>query len=384
MRYVRYEKATNELYKSLDSFIRDYAGGPVILFGTSVIMEMVTLYLQEHDIRPSFIVDNNKRKQGYHIFGCPIFSPDKLLDPFLSDARILIASSFQNQMISQLEGMGYIMNNHIIRLIDLPKLMNDFEHIEKRDMIPVGMDECKKEMVRTMELLNEVCVKNGLRYYIVAGTLIGAVRHKGFIPWDDDIDIVMPLKDLYRLAELVKEHPELHMLNGFDEEVDFYGATSELYTEKYLVDSNHFPMQYTAGVLIDVYPLVGLPGEGMCQENLDYMEGYRELDMKQWGVLYDKEKCKKACKEMFRYLEEYPFEESTYTASASEGYTQTIMPYEYFGNPVWLDFENIKIMAPEKYETMLVHAYGDYMQLPPPEERVQHHYYHAYQFREEP
>lgn len=380
MRYTRYHTAVDTLYHNLDEFVKSYDGTRIVMFGISVIASMIVEYLRHKGLPVDFCIDNSKAKQGCRIFDLPIpvQSPSVLAEPFDPGTRILIASSAQKPMTEQLEKMGYVKDEQIIWIINLPELMNDFSHIQRPGMVPVGIEECKKEMVRTMDLLNQVCIENGLRYYCIAGTLIGVVRHKGFIPWDDDVDIVMPVKDIYRLNEILKTHPELRMVAGFDEEVDFFGATSQLFTERYLVDSNHFPMQYTAGMLIDVFPLIGLPGEDRCQDNLDYMEAYRKIDMEQWGAFYDREKCQKKCTEMFHYLEKYAPEQSRYVAAAGEGYTGAIVPYDVYGEPVWLDFEDIKVMAPTKYDDFLRKMFGDYMKLPPVEKRVSPHYYRAY------
>lgn len=68
----------------------------------------------------------------------------------------------------------------------------------------IGIEEAKHVMVSMLEALADTCEKNGLRYYLDGGTLIGAARHKGFIPWDDDIDVMMPKPDCIRLKEIAR------------------------------------------------------------------------------------------------------------------------------------------------------------------------------------
>lgn len=66
----------------------------------------------------------------------------------------------------------------------------------------VGLAEAKQAMVKMLEVLADVCEANGLRYYLDGGTLIGAARHKGFIPWDDDVDVMMPKPDCGKLKKI--------------------------------------------------------------------------------------------------------------------------------------------------------------------------------------
>ncbi|MBQ0110447.1 MAG: LicD family protein [Oscillospiraceae bacterium] len=70
---------------------------------------------------------------------------------------------------------------------------------------PMTAEELQQNEIDTLTAFHEFCEKNGLRYYLAGGTLIGAIRHKGFIPWDDDIDLAMPRPDYMKMVEILKD-----------------------------------------------------------------------------------------------------------------------------------------------------------------------------------
>ena len=71
----------------------------------------------------------------------------------------------------------------------------------------ISLEEIHKIELDIMDYIHKICEENQIRYYLVGGTLIGAIRHKGFIPWDDDMDIDMPRKDYERFKQVLKENP---------------------------------------------------------------------------------------------------------------------------------------------------------------------------------
>ena len=93
---------------------------------------MIIAYLKTKGISVSFIIDNNLMNQNKVAFGVPIYKPENILQPKKKDVIILIASAHQDEMINQLENMGYIYMKDIVKVIDLPELMSDFS-FENRD-----------------------------------------------------------------------------------------------------------------------------------------------------------------------------------------------------------------------------------------------------------
>lgn len=377
MNFIRHNYALKVFYKNLKDIADNYKqqNRRIIVFGTSKIAGMITAYLHDNGMEVSCIIDNAKGKQGKKAFGLDIYSPEILQD-FDENVLILIASMFQDDMVKQLENMGYTAGIHIVKVIDLPALMNDYSFVDRTQMQRLTQEEVKSEMIRVLEHLKDVCDAHHLKYYLFAGTLLGAVRHKGFIPWDDDIDVLVEIKDMKKLSEILKNDPEFSMVAAFDDSDYYDDEMAVMFSNRYVVDSNHFPMQYSAGITIDVFSLFGVPDKE--EEINEFLDGYKELDMKRWSVLYDREKCQEMSNKIYDYLCQYDFYKSKYVASTANQYTKSVAPQEYYLNSALYDFEGMKLCGPSNYDYILRKIYGDYMVLPPVEKRAGWHTIHAY------
>lgn len=121
----------------------------------------------------------------------------------------------------------------------------------------IELSEAKQSMLEMLGFLADTCEANGLRYYLDGGTLIGAARHKGFIPWDDDIDVMMPTPDLRRLKTVMGgEYAKFRLADPLDKEYAF-AECWRLYDDRYVikntVDGTYKPL------FIDIEPMVGFP-----------------------------------------------------------------------------------------------------------------------------
>ena len=256
------------------------------------------------------------------------------------------------------------------------------------------LDELKKTEIDLLKLFIDTCKKLNLHYYVVGGTLLGAVRHKGFIPWDDDIDVAMMRHD-YDIW--VNEAPKLitdskyfiqtHMTDKF------YPAnfaklrnseTTFIETSLRKLDINH-------GVFIDVFPLDYYPEKPLKRlifkiNQVRYSSKiFDAYDLE--AINYSKRKA------IFRRLigltvTGSPFSsvikrERLYRSTNSSHLVanlsgawgdKEIMPISIYGEGTQLKFEDIIVSAPSQYKKLLTNVYGDYMQLPPVEKRISHHY----------
>lgn len=122
----------------------------------------------------------------------------------------------------------------------------------------VELSETKRAMVKMLEAIAEVCEANGLRYYLDGGTLIGAARHKGFIPWDDDIDIMMPKPDCQKLKKIYQESGigKYKLSDPLDCEYEF-AECWRLYDEEYVVEN--LSVGTYKPLWVDIEPMVGFP-----------------------------------------------------------------------------------------------------------------------------
>lgn len=256
-----------------------------------------------------------------------------------------------------------------------------------------------QQRLRTMlGWFHNYCVKEGITYYGVGGTVIGAVRHDGFIPWDDDIDLALPREDYNKLLKKLTKP-----IDGYFLESPYSGANDYLYTYAKLYDqSTTFveKMKYPCrrGIYIDVFPLDNL---GNTKEQA--INNFRRFDRRNMFLMT--RTCVKrkdrawyknlsislaSCipafavdnKKLSMKLDKMAAEihndntGAVYVANMMGTYRdKEITKSEYFGNPVLHKFEDIDIFIPEKYDEYLTDIYGDWRKLPPPEKRKTQHDY---------
>ena len=147
--YVRYDKAVGKMYENLNIMIKNerFFNREIYMFGTSKISNMIIGYLQEKNIVISGVIDNDKRKQGYEINGVTVYNPDILKKRDIDQVIVLIASSYQEEMIDQLEKMGYVNNKNILKVIDLPLLMNDYTFVNRNGYKMMSGKEIRNRQV---------------------------------------------------------------------------------------------------------------------------------------------------------------------------------------------------------------------------------------------
>lgn len=231
------------------------------------------------------------------------------------------------------------------------------------------------------------CDEHNLRYFLAFGTLIGAVRHGGYIPWDDDIDIIMPRPDFNKLIELFQDqghyrllapaHPDswLYFIKIFD--------TRTIKIEKGVNYHDNY-----LGVDIDVFPLDGAPQDtdeytSLRKQIHDKYKKYCTLRAGFSGSLKNRVlyllyrltsfRVKTILEDAVRLCEKYDFDRSDYCACYSR-FTQGFrVPRENYSSAILMKFEDHDFRVPVGYDAALRARYGDYMQLPPPEKRITHH-----------
>lgn len=263
----------------------------------------------------------------------------------------------------------------------------------------ISLEEMKKCELEMLTFIHEVCIKNNLRYFLAYGTLIGAVRHKGFIPWDDDIDIVMPRKDFVKLCELFPKETYYSLVSSYT--TDGYTVPFAKVFDKRtrLIQNYNFVEAVDIGVYIDIFILDGFPTSSSVAR--DHAKRIERL-MNRWywantkfrvsnSIVHDTIRyiCTipyriKGAEYYSRLLEEtlskYDYDDSYLVTDASsmDPLAKCTVLKDIYGNGVLVDFEDKHFWAPEKYDEYLRINYGDYLQLPPQKERVSNHNYKAF------
>ena len=284
----------------------------------------------------------------------------------------------------------------------------DAEPVEQvadaEEPVELSMHETQQIALEILHTVAEICEKLELRYFLVYGTLIGAVRHQGFIPWDDDVDIMMPRPDHDKLMEYFDGHiaayPHLTVFNRKTCPEYPYMITriSDDRTEIRMENEKPFGM----GVFIDIYPYDGLGNDkkeavrfGMKGDRLSslcYQASRDHFAIETTKSLWRKAVkypvylfCKALGKERFQDALEKLARVKPYDTSRFVGCViwlswgvKDMYLRKWFENYVYQPFEKYQFRIPAEYDRVLRHTYGDYMQLPPVEERTGHHYYKAY------
>lgn len=241
---------------------------------------------------------------------------------------------------------------------------------------------------------HKFCEDNGLTYYIIGGTFLGAVRHKGFIPWDDDMDIGMPREDYEKMCNMLSDKLPSNL------ELRFYKNTekSPFHFVK-LVDSNTTLIEraytdYVEGAYIDVFPLDGARDyknniferirckriwfeKAMILYN-SMTESRPSLVKKILIMIAKSQELRKMHERIEKKITRYSFAESEYIANFYGAYMERdICPKKYFGTPKLYEFQGFKFYGPEDSDNYLKGVYGDYMKLPPLDQQIlKHNYYY--------
>ena len=271
-------------------------------------------------------------------------------------------------------------------------------------MEKVELRESQKISLEILNIISNICDEKGLRYSLIYGTLIGAVRHKGFIPWDDDVDIMMPRPDYEILLNYLEEkkdiYPNLEVFNP-NTNKDYPYMITRISDNRYIIDTEN-EKDCGMGVFIDIYPYDGLGNTN--EEALKYgLKGDRlsSLCFLATREQYRWEKLNSTIKNVVKaplYLfakcigKEYfqrklqalgnvkPYDESEYIGCVVwlSGGDKDIFKREWFDELITVPYEEYSFKIPKAYDEVLSKTYGDYMKLPPEEERIGHHFYKVY------
>lgn len=269
-------------------------------------------------------------------------------------------------------------------------------------MKELSLEEIQQNSYKILKKFDEICKKNNFTYYLAYGTLIGAVRHNGFIPWDDDIDVMMPREDYDKFTEYCHKNKEkIEPLQLFDPTNEKYPyMINRLSDSNYILDvENEEP--YGIGLFIDIYPLDGISKKhtkvsykelkamfysSLCFQatrkyfELGHTQGAFRKIFKKPIYIYSKFIGKEKCMEKLEQIKEKcDYDKANYVGCIIWGYRiGDSIPKDYFGEPGYIKFEDRMFPIPKEADKILKKEYGDYMKLPKEKERIPHHDYKAY------
>lgn len=271
-------------------------------------------------------------------------------------------------------------------------------------MREITHEELKQIQLGILDKVHDFCEKNGITYFLSSGTLIGAVRHKGYIPWDDDLDLYMPRADYDKFIKLFSANsPENTKLLSLETDKKYQYPFAKVIDDRTEMVEALFGESFRIGVYIDIFPLENVPNGTIgfatwffrakiltflfsCSRNI-FSKKKRWISKEPFGF-------KKLVK-IFLYpvfvatgyrvfLERYdswikstPAGKYVYNMSCGIG-VHGCFRRSAIAEAVDIDFEGKRYKTMKGFKEYLYVTYGDYMQLPPPEKRVPGHSFSAW------
>lgn len=248
-------------------------------------------------------------------------------------------------------------------------------------MTELSLEEKKQDSFELLKYIDFVCRTNDIIYYLAYGTLLGAVRHKGFIPWDDDIDILVPFDQFRKLMQILKMNDRGYILHDFTDTCSKtwgYGMFSKFDNgASFSIDELNGSQM--PGICVDIFPLVFCDNRTIrklakCDKMNKRMYSYethrfRSLSKRiLYGIWNGLGNTHKHYVNKFIQLAE--LDRGNYIYFADMPYEANLTREDF--EIVNVQFENYIFLAPRNYDKVLKVSYGDYMELPPISERVAH------------
>lgn len=281
-------------------------------------------------------------------------------------------------------------------------------------MKKIETEEMKKLELDMLIDVAKFCDENDIRYYLSGGTLLGAVRHKGFIPWDDDIDISMPRPDYLKFVSTYNGSSEFYQVQSIENNDKYWRTFAKVFdTRTYLKEDAIRMPKDGNGVFIDIFPIDGLP-----DGKLEQLILFKEQDFlnflyhaSAWNYTMSHKykdhlghfaNCKGLVRTFFKFLaitllhplptiriiktinknaSKLEYEKCRYVGAivdCAHGAACEKMEKDNFEPRSKFIFENSEFWGPKGYDEYLTNLYGDYMKLPPINRRETHHDFIAY------
>lgn len=358
----------------------------VIWLGVSPGLSIVYKMLLDLNLREIRILDNDKSKEGWEVF--PLLEdseggrkhPIKVepVQDIRKDASTLYicANTHYRDFVKQLGGYG-VEEGQILDLNEI--LLNWMEEEEEpavSRLYRLKGRELQLEQLKILKWFRDFCGEHRLTWFLGEGTLLGAVRHKGFIPWDDDIDTFMPYEDYLKCIERMPRAGRFHLLDWrTDKRYPFQFAKV---VEEGTCQLHPIPFGYfTLGCHIDIFPIGGYPAaEREIREKYyrhKMLDALWDSSLIEANYLGDDTRDPRQTITDEKYkLPFYPADKVG-TMQQIAGNTWAI-PRTLFDESIWMQFEDDEFPIPRGYDGFLRARYGDYMELPPVEKRRIHSY----------
>lgn len=244
---------------------------------------------------------------------------------------------------------------------------------------------------KILKEVSEICDRNNIDYFLSYGSVIGAIRHQDTIPWDTDVDIVIPFNQLTKFLKTVREElSDTFYIDFHDTNKDYLLFFPRIGLTGYSTKQLH----------LDIFLIVGAPDDKETQKKMKNKANYlsyilRYKNLRDGGFEFHKISLKaklvvylraffmgfvpkrKLIRKFEKLCQRYPYETSDIIVNIAGGYyMKEFIPKRFYGKGVQKNYADLQIRVPELYDEYLQHFYGDYMKFPPPEERITDEYYY--------
>lgn len=259
-------------------------------------------------------------------------------------------------------------------------------------MVQISNSELRKIQIDILQYIHEFCIENKIQYSLAYGTLLGAVRHRGYIPWDDDIDIAMLRPDYERFVSLFNGTYEIYTVAEARLDKDVALAFAKVYDNRTIIHESGNTKNL--GVFVDVFPIDDLYND--YEDSVIYFNSFAKYrfilnvkcrtfsTVKKWWkipflaickILYFNVNIHALSIKNINNAKSHTFPNSKYVALLISGAEKA---NEIVERKIWnefdlIEFEGHKFLCVKDTDSYLKHAYGDYMKLPPIEQQVPKH-----------
>ena len=266
-------------------------------------------------------------------------------------------------------------------------------------MKKLNTKEIHEILLGILKDIDAFCTANGITYSVCGGTLLGAVRHKGFIPWDEDVDIVMKRADFERFKATYGNERYAIVPDSITEGSPYYngGIISKVHDKKTMIYEGANKGIYQHGLFVDIFPMDGLPEDKKARKaflrkaskirrrialrhrpifNYGFHRSFDPVLAKLESKFHSLEYWRNSFEEL---THAYPYESSKWVGCISGIYKEReAFPAEMFNEYIRLPFEDTTVSAIAQWDKYLTQFYGDYMTPPPAHKKKDHHRIEAF------
>ena len=267
-------------------------------------------------------------------------------------------------------------------------------------MRKLSIEEAKKLELDILDFIDSFCKEHGINYCINYGTLIGAIRHKGFIPWDDDIDLSMTRKNYEKFIQLFSEKQSKYKLLSLETDDQYFNNFIKIVDPTTKIIDTRNTKTYDSGVFIDIFPMDTF-NDTKVVDICYKLESFKLLSFsKHKNIVYGDSKLKDLIRTLFwlllrpvsprffanqieKQIQKYRVENGKYIAFIpSKAKEKEIFPRDMFDELIETPFEHLVLPAPKHFDTVLKQFYDDYMTVPPKEKQIYIHEFEAYKLED--